>query len=134
LLLVSPFVIRRVEQLSVTPSGLEIRFSRDVAGLGAPKAARILDRTDLAWFAQSYSFIHEELDAYREARTHLQDLLVERAAAIASREKNPSLARACGHVPEWYAAIWDGTPLSWNSPWTPTPDSHRHIPAWPARP
>jgi hypothetical protein len=89
LLLVSPFVISRVEQLSVTPRGLEMRLSRDMADLGAPKAARILDHTDLAWFAQSYSFIHEELgtDDYRDAKTHLQDLLVERAAAIARREK-----------------------------------------------
>jgi hypothetical protein len=89
LLLVSPFVIHRVEQLSVTASGLEMRFSKDIADLGAPKAARILDRTDLAWFAQSYSFIHEELgaDTYRDAKTHLQDLLVERAAAVARREK-----------------------------------------------
>jgi hypothetical protein len=89
LLLVSLFVISRVEQLSVTTSGLDMRLSRDVADAGAPKAARILDRTDLAWYAQSYSFIHEELgaDAYRNAKMHLQDLLVERAAAVARREK-----------------------------------------------
>jgi len=89
LLLVSPFVISRLDLLSVTASGLEMRLSKDMAGLGAPKAARILDRTDLAWFAQSYSFIHEELgaEAYRHAKVHLQSLLVERAAAIARREK-----------------------------------------------
>lgn len=89
LLLVSPFVITRLEQLSVSPSSLEMRFSKDMADQGAPKAARILDRTDLAWFAQSYSFIHEELDAddYSRAKVHLQRLLVERAAAIARREK-----------------------------------------------
>jgi hypothetical protein len=54
-----------------------------------PKAARILDRSDLANFAESYAFIHEELHdpRYREARVHLQDLLVERAAALARREK-----------------------------------------------
>jgi hypothetical protein len=89
LLLVSPFVIRRVEQLSVTTSGLEMRLSRDIAELGAPKAARILDRTDLAWYAQSYSFIHRELGAedFKDAKVHLQDLLVDRAAAVADREK-----------------------------------------------
>jgi hypothetical protein len=89
LLLVSPFVISRVEHLSLSPSGLEMQLSKSVAELGAPKAARILDRTDLAWYAQSYSFIHEELDGenYLDAKTHLQDLLVERAAAIARREK-----------------------------------------------
>lgn len=89
LLLVSPLVIDRVEQLSVTTSGLEMRLSRDIADQGAPKAARILDRTDLALFAQSYSFIHEELnaDTFHDAKIHLQDLLVERAAATARREK-----------------------------------------------
>lgn len=89
LLLVSPFVIHRVEQFSLTTSGLEMRLSKDMADQGAPKAARILDRTDLAWFAQSYSFIHEELSAetYQNAREHIQDVLVERAAAIARREK-----------------------------------------------
>jgi len=89
LLLVSPFVISRVEQLSVGTSGLQMRLSKDVADQGAPKTARILDRTDLAMFVQSYSLIHEELDSaeYRSAKLHLQDLLVERSAAIARREK-----------------------------------------------
>jgi hypothetical protein len=96
LLLVSPFIISRVEQLSVTTSGLDMRLSRDVADAGAPKAARLLDRTDLAWYAQSYSFIHEELGAedYRDAKMHLQDLLVDRAAVVARREKfDPSEVR-----------------------------------------
>lgn len=89
LLLVSPFVINRVEQLSLGASGLQMRLSKDVADQGAPKAARILDRTDLALFVQSYSLIHEELSGaeYRAAKLHLQDLLVERSAAIARREK-----------------------------------------------
>ncbi len=89
LLLLSPFVINRVEQLTVGASGLQMRLSKDVAEQGAPKAARILDRTDLAMFAQSYSLIHEELDSpqFRAAKLHLQDLLVERSAATARREK-----------------------------------------------
>lgn len=89
LLLVSPFVIHRVEQLSVTPSGLDMRFTKEIADLGAPKTARIIDRSDLAWYAQSYSFVHEELSdrSYLDAKTHLQDVLVERAAAVARRNK-----------------------------------------------
>lgn len=89
LLLVSPFIVYRVEQLSVTTSGLDMRFTREIADLGAPKAARIIDRSDLAWYAQSYSFVHEELSdrAYLNAKTHLQDVLVERAAAVARRTK-----------------------------------------------
>jgi hypothetical protein len=89
LLILSPFVIERVEEFSVSGTGFQIRLTREIDALGAPKAARILDRSDLANFAESYAFIHEELrdPKYREARVHLQDLLVERAAALASREK-----------------------------------------------
>lgn len=89
LLMVSPFILGRIERLAVSPSGLELQLTLDVAGLGAPKAARILERTDLARLAESYGFIHDELggDSYRDARVHLQDLLAERAAVIARREK-----------------------------------------------
>lgn len=89
LLLVSPFIIDRIERLSVSTTGLELQLSREISELGAPKTAQILDRTDLAKFAESYAFIHEELrdPEYRDAKVHLQDLLVERAAAISRREK-----------------------------------------------
>ena len=89
LLLVSPFIIGRIERLSVTTSGLELQLSREISELGAPKTAQILERSDLAKFAESYAFIHEELrdPKYRNAKVHLQDLLVERAAAISRREK-----------------------------------------------
>jgi hypothetical protein len=88
-LVVIPFIIDRVEQVSVSGTGFELRLTREISGLGAPKAARILDRSDLASFAASYTFIHEELrrSPYRDARVHLQDLLVERAAALARRER-----------------------------------------------
>jgi hypothetical protein len=88
-LAVIPFVINRVEQVSVSGTGFELRLTREISDLGAPKAAQILDRSDLGSFAESYAFIHEELRdvAYRDARVHLQDLLVERAAALARREK-----------------------------------------------
>ena len=86
-LLVSPFILARVERLNTPGSALQ--FTRDMAGLGAPRAAHILERTDLARFADSYSVLHKDLDdaSYREARAHLQDLLVERAAAVARKEK-----------------------------------------------
>jgi hypothetical protein len=89
LLIVSPFVIDRVEQFSVSGTGLEIRLTREIGALGAPKTAQILDHSDLGRFAESYALIHEELHdpRYREARVHLQDLLVDRAAALARREK-----------------------------------------------
>lgn len=89
LLLVSPFIIARVERLSVSTSGFELRLTRDIAALGAPKAAQILDRTELARFAESYDFIHKELEdkKYYDAKIHLQDRLVEEAAALARKEK-----------------------------------------------
>jgi hypothetical protein len=88
-LLISPFIIARVQRFSVSSSGFELQLAQSVADLGAPKAARILDRTDLAKFAESYAFVHTELEDHRyyDAKIHLQDLLVERAAAMASSEK-----------------------------------------------
>jgi hypothetical protein len=87
--LLGPFVIARVERLSVSTSGFDVQLAQDVADLGAPKAARILDQTDLAKFAESYRFVHQELEGneYYRAKIHLQDLLVEGAAALASNEK-----------------------------------------------
>jgi hypothetical protein len=89
LLLICPFVIDRVDRVSVGTIRLDLRFTREVSALGAPKTAQILERTTLASFAESYAFIHQELrDAeFKGARIHLQDLLVERSAAIARREK-----------------------------------------------
>ena len=42
LLIVSPFIIDRVEQFSVSGTGLEIRLTREIGALGAPKTAQIL--------------------------------------------------------------------------------------------
>jgi hypothetical protein len=88
-LLVSPFVISRVERLSMSPSGFVLELSKEIAEWGAPNAARILDHTDLARYAESYSFVHKELkdDRYHSAQVHLQDLLVDRAATLARQEK-----------------------------------------------
>jgi hypothetical protein len=89
LLVISPFIIGRVERLSVTTTGFELRLSREMSELGAPKTAQALEHSELARFAESYAFIHKELrdPKYRDAKIHLQDLLVERAAELAGREK-----------------------------------------------
>lgn len=89
LLLISPFILGRIERLSVTASGFDLQLTREISELGAPKTAQVLDRTELAKFAESYAFVHEELrdPQYRDARVHLQDLLVERAAGVSRREK-----------------------------------------------
>ena len=88
-LLISPYVIARVERLSVNARGLELPLTRELAEAGAPEAARILDRTDLGRFAQAYTVVHTELGGaqYEAARAHLHDLLNQRAAALASQEK-----------------------------------------------
>jgi hypothetical protein len=88
-LLISPFIIARVQRLSVSTTGFDLQLAKDMADLGAPKAAEILDNTDLAKFAESYAFVHKELEdrEYYSAKIHLQDLLVSRAATLASNEK-----------------------------------------------
>jgi hypothetical protein len=88
-LLVSPFVISRVERLSANTSGYELPLTREIAELGAPNTARALDRTDLARYAEAYAVAGKELDdaRFESARGHLQDLLVHRAAALAHQEK-----------------------------------------------
>ena len=96
-LLVSPFVIARLERLSTGASGNELPLTKEIAELGAPNAARILDRTDLARFAEAYAVAGKDLDdpVFDSARTHLQNLLVQRATALAHQEKfEPTEVRA----------------------------------------
>jgi hypothetical protein len=89
LLLVSPFVIARVERLSSNTAGYQLQLTREIAELGAPNTARILEDTDLARFAEGYAVTGKELADVRfeAAQVHLQDLLVHRAAALAHQEK-----------------------------------------------
>ena len=88
-LLISPFVIARVERLNANSAGFELPLTREIAEMGAPNAARILDSTDLARFAESYAVAGKELSdsRFEAARAHLQSLLVQRAAALAHQEK-----------------------------------------------
>ena len=88
-LLISPFVIARVERLSAGPAGYEQQLTREIAEMGAPNTARILESTDLARFAESYAVAGKELgdSRFEAARAHLQGLLVQRAAALAHQEK-----------------------------------------------
>ena len=88
-LLISPFVIARVERLSAGPAGYEQQLTREIAEMGAPNTARMLDSTDLARFAESYAVAGKELgdSRFAAAQAHLQGLLVQRAAALAHQEK-----------------------------------------------
>jgi hypothetical protein len=89
LLIIAPFVIDRLERVSVGGTGFEIGLSRDVAEQGAPKTAAIIDRSDFAQLIEAYGVLREVLPdpAYTEARSYVQDVLLQRAATIAQREK-----------------------------------------------
>jgi hypothetical protein len=89
LLLVAPFMIDRLERVAVGSAGLELGLSRDIAEQGAPKAAAIIDRSELAQLTEAYGVLRDVLPApeYTTARTYVQDVLVRRAATIAEREK-----------------------------------------------
>jgi hypothetical protein len=96
-LLISPFVISRVERLTMTTGRFGTQLAREMADMGAPNAARILDQTDLGRFAESYACVHPELEdaRYETARGHLQDLLIQRSATLARQEKfEPAEVRA----------------------------------------
>lgn len=89
-LLVSPFLLERVERISFGPTSVDMWLVTQVNDQGAPQAARVLQRTELGSFAESYALIHSELTRrpeYKAARVHLQDLLVDRAASVAGRER-----------------------------------------------
>lgn len=89
LLLVAPFVIDRLERVAVSGVGLEVGLSRDIAEQGAPKAAAIIDRSELAQLTEAYGVLRDVLPdpEYTDARTYVQDVLIRRAATIAEREK-----------------------------------------------
>jgi hypothetical protein len=88
ILLVCPFVLQRVQRVSVGTTQVDLWLTTQVADRGAPEAAAILQRTQLGRFAEAYAFVHDELEGdYFPARMHLQDTLVLHAASVARQEK-----------------------------------------------
>jgi len=88
ILLVCPFVLQRIQRVSVGTTQVDLWLTTQVADRGAPEAAAILQRTQLGRFAESYAFVHDELEGdYLPARMHLQDALVRHAASVARQEK-----------------------------------------------
>jgi hypothetical protein len=85
LLVLTPFVLDRLEELPLGEADQSLRLTRTVRELGAGRTAKILESTDLVRFADSYGFINHVLDGpqYRAAKVHLQDTLISRAAEIA---------------------------------------------------
>jgi hypothetical protein len=88
-LALSPFVIDRLESVSAGGTSVQVRFTQKVVEVGAPRVAKVLQQTGLGELADSYAFVHQELlgEEFGQARVYLQDLLVERSAAIAATQK-----------------------------------------------
>jgi len=88
ILLICPFILNRLQRVSVSTTQVDLWLTTQVADRGAPEAAAILQRTQLGRFAESYAFVHDELDGeYLPARMHLQHTLVQYAASVARQEK-----------------------------------------------
>jgi hypothetical protein len=89
LLLLSPFVLDRLQRVSLSATKVDLWLTTQISDRGAPETAMILERTRLGSFVESYALVHDELTApqYKAARIHLQDLLVHRAASVARHEK-----------------------------------------------
>src|ERR1700753_4058090 len=62
ILLICPFVLQRIQRVSVGTTQVDLWLTTQVADRGAPEAAAILERTQLGRFAESYAFVHDELD------------------------------------------------------------------------
>jgi hypothetical protein len=88
-LLLSPFILDRLQHVSLSATKVDLWLTTQVSDRGAPETAMILERTRLGNFVESYALVHDELTApqYKAARIHLQDLLVSRAASVARHEK-----------------------------------------------
>src|SRR5260370_16697798 len=94
LLLISPFVIARVERLSMNSGGFALQLTREMAEAGAPNAARILEHADLGRFAEAYALVHPQLEdpRYQSARPPRPDLLIPRSPSLPPHGNIPPAA------------------------------------------
>lgn len=104
LLLVSPFILARLEPVPVAATAPDLLTST-LTRLGAYRTAQLLDGTDLTRLADAYGFIHHVLRAaqYATAQTHLQDAVMARASEIA-------MTAAFDHT-EVHAMFHNGPPV-----------------------
>ncbi|MFI9643744.1 hypothetical protein ACIG87_27430 [Micromonospora sp. NPDC051925] len=95
LLFVSPLVVDRLSEVAIGLDGVSLGLAADLAQI-APQAAQILGDSRLMSLADSYAIVREEFrgEENRAVRVVLQDLLVERAASLATYRKfDPSEVR-----------------------------------------
>src|SRR6201992_3500957 len=87
-LLICPFILNRLQRVSVSTTQVDLWLTTQVSDRGAPEAAAILQRTQLGRVAEAYALGHCELGGdYFPARMHLQDTLVLHAASVARQER-----------------------------------------------
>lgn len=88
-LLVIPLVYDRLESVKVSATTVELKLTKAIVELGAPKTAVLLEGSGITGMVESYEFVRRELadPAFLNARIHLQDALVDRAAALSRTTK-----------------------------------------------
>jgi hypothetical protein len=87
-LTVCPFVLPRLVAVALSLDGFEFRMSEQIAREGAEETARTIDNTELAALADAYGTIRSVMpgNAYKHVRVPIQDMLVDRAEALAASE------------------------------------------------
>jgi hypothetical protein len=104
-LLILAVVLPRISELDLGADGISLKLMETVA-TGAPTAAVVMESSGLSRFAIAYETVHAELrrnPEYDRARVHLQDVLIERARAMAFGSKIPAT--------EVRAMFADGSPV-----------------------
>jgi hypothetical protein len=91
-LLIVAVVLPRLSEFDVRKDGVSLKLTQEAAASGAPIAAAAMETSGLSRFAIAYEIVHAELrgDGLDRARVHLQDVLVERARAMAFGSKIPA--------------------------------------------
>ena len=62
-LLLSPFVLDRLQRVSLSATKVDLWLTTQISDRGAPETAMILERTRLGSFVESYALVHDELTA-----------------------------------------------------------------------
>ncbi|HEY4421487.1 MAG TPA: hypothetical protein VGN22_18315 [Pseudonocardia sp.] len=92
-LLIVAVVLPRLSEFDVRTDGVSLKLTQEAAASGAPIAATVMESSGLSRFAIAYEIVHADLrgdPGLDRARVHLQDVLVERARAMAFGSKIPA--------------------------------------------
>lgn len=93
-LLIVAVVLPRLSEFDVLTGGISLKLTQEAAASGAPIAATVMENSGLSRFAIAYEIVHAELwgddPGLNRAGVHLQDVLLERARAMAVASKIPA--------------------------------------------